>query len=369
MVTKAVAAIVLEDPFYGYLLLRQELIQDLSIPTAGTNGSRIRYNPKFIRNLSISQVKGLFKHEVMHVAHMHHLRRQRRGHEKWNAACDYAINPILKEAGVSLPDNGLFNQAWSGFSAEHIYNLLPEEEGGGHQGSIFVIWDFGGVEDAPGSEDPATREVMEQDVRQDVLQAINAAKIMGKMPAGLDRLIESIRESKMPWRQILFRFFRATAKGDYTWMRPHRRWLAHDMILPSLHSDALGPLVIGTDTSGSIAPQELESFFGCINGILKQTKPVSVHVIYCDAAVGNVQVFYPTDYPISAKRFAPKGGGGTDFRPVFDYIKEKDLHPCATLYLTDMYGSFPEKPPKYPVIWCATTDQKAPWGRTIQIKD
>jgi predicted metal-dependent peptidase len=365
-VTKAVAAIVLEDPFYGYLLLRQEIIQDPNIPTAGTNGLRLRYNPKWIRTLSLSQIKGLFKHEVMHVAHMHHLRRQRRLPGRWNKAADYAINGILVEAGVSLPDNGCFNDAWKEFSAEHIYNLMDDSD---DEESIFVVWNFGAIEDAPGSEDPTVREVMEQDMRQDVLQAINAAKIMGKMPAGLDRLIDSIRESKMPWRQILARFFRATSTGDYTWLRPHRRWLAHDMIFPSLHSDALGPLAIGIDTSGSIAQEELNSFFGCVNGILKQTKPESVHVIFCDAEVGSVQVFRPTEYPISANKFKPMGGGGTDFRPVFDYIKEKDLHPCAVLYLTDMMGSFPEKAPKYPVIWCATTDHKGPWGRTVEIKN
>jgi predicted metal-dependent peptidase len=361
---------VLEDPFYGYLLLRQEIKQTDNVPTACTNGLHIRYNPKYIRLQSISQIKGLFKHEVMHIAHMHHLRRQRRDPEKWNMAGDYSINGILKGAGVSLPDGGLFNDAWKDFGTEHIYNLIPDSDtSGGGGGSIFVVWNIGGVEDAPGSADPAKREVMEQDVRQEVLQAINAAKMMGKMPAGLERLVDSIRESRMPWRQILARFFKATAKGDYTWMKPNRRWLPHDIILPSLHSDALGPLVIGVDTSGSIAGPELESFFGCVNGILKQTKPESVHLVYCDADVGNVQKFMPTDYPISSRRFKPMGGGGTDFRPVFDYIAEKKLRPCAVLYLTDLMGTFPDAPPKYPVIWCATTSGKAPWGRTIEIKD
>ena len=86
MVTKAVAAIVLEDPFYGYLLLRMEMIQDPLQPTAVTNGAYIKYGPKFIRAQTLSQVKGLLKHEVMHVAHMHHLRRQRREPAKWNMA-------------------------------------------------------------------------------------------------------------------------------------------------------------------------------------------------------------------------------------------------------------------------------------------
>jgi hypothetical protein len=38
------------------------------------------------------------------------------------------------------------------------------------------------------------------------------------------------------------------------------------------------------------------------------------------------------------------------------------------IYLTDLYGTFPEQPPGYPVIWAAINDQQAPFGTTIQIK-
>jgi predicted metal-dependent peptidase len=364
LITKAVTAIVLDDPFYGYLLLRQEIEQSDEIEVAATNGKRIIYNPEKIRKMTPAEIKGLLKHEVMHIAHMHHLRRQNRDPNKWNQAADLVINAILIESGVTLPEGGLVDPQYKDYSTEHAYNMLPyapQSASGGQS------WNWGEVQDAPGLENETTRQQLEEDCKVELIQAANTAKMMGKLPAYIDRLVNQIRESKMPWRQILARFFRATAKADYSWLRPNRRFLASGIYLPSLYSEALGPVVIAVDTSGSVAGPELEQFFGCINGILRQTKPEAVHVLYCDAHVNNVQVFKSSDYPIKPERFKPVGGGGTDFVPVFEYVKKNRLNPVALLYLTDMYGRFPDKAPGYPTIWCATSEVKAPFGKTLEI--
>lgn len=370
--TKAVAAIVLDDPFYGYLLLRQEILPDRTISTACTNGLRIRYNPEFVNKLTLPQLKGLLKHEVMHIASMHHLRRGHRDPTKWNIAGDYVINALLKQANVDLPEGGLIDPKYADFSTEHVYNMLPDCDGSGgvpgDNGKFPPPWNFGEVEDHPGNTSEDAQQQLEEDVKLDVIQAHNTAKIMGKMPTGIDRLIDSVRQSKMPWRKILAKFFRATAKDDETWLRPNRRYLAHDIYLPSRHSEALGPLVIGVDTSGSVASAELEAFFGCINSILKHCRPEAIHVVYCDASVNSTQVLTTRDLPLKVSSFKPKGGGGTDFRPVFNYVKEHKLNPVALVYLTDMLGTFPAKAPSYPTLWCATSEVKGPFGRTLELK-
>lgn len=230
--TKAVASIVLDDPFYGYLLLRQKIVFDDSVDTAGTNGVEIRVAPKFIEKLSLGQLKGLLKHEVMHIAHMHHIRRQNRDPEGWNIAGDLVINAHLKKAGVELPEGGLIDESYAEYSTEHAYNLLPKGGGSGRlpgqqpgNGGFPPPWNFGGVEDHPDAKDEASREQLESDVKLDVIQAHNTAKLMGKVPAGLDRLIDEIKQSKMPWRRILARFFGSTAEDDESWMRPNRRYM------------------------------------------------------------------------------------------------------------------------------------------------
>ena len=373
-ITKAVSAIVLDDPFFGYLLLRREVKQTKSIDTACTDGQQIAYNPAFTRKLSMAQLKGLLKHEVMHIALEHHLRRGQRDSRKWNEAADHVINNMLIEAGAVLPEGGLHDKRYASMSTEHVYSLLPDEPPGDDEGGSNGSngnnpdWNWGGVMDAPGAEDEATREAMSEDLKVDLIQAHNAAKVMGKNSAQIDRLVARVRASRMPWRRLLARFFRSFAKNDYNWSRANRRYLAHGIYLPSLHSDNIGPLVVVTDTSASVGTEEHEQYLGAINALLKQTRPESIHVLCCDARVNEVQVFKPDQYPLPVTKLRFRGGGGTDFRPAFEYVSEKKLKPCALLYLTDMEGTFPEQAPSYPVIWCATTDIKGPFGKTVELR-
>jgi len=54
-------------------------------------------------------------------------------------------------------------------------------------------------------------------------------------------------------------------------------------------------------------------------------------------------------------------GGGTDFRPLLKAMEEES--PECVVYLTDMYGAFPEFPPDYPILWASIyKDSVAPFG-------
>lgn len=381
---KAKSNVLLDDPFYGYILLRHEIIQTRQVKTASINGQSIKYNPDFIRPLTQSQLKGLLKHEVMHIASMHHCRRGTRKPKEWNDAGDYAINNHLIKAGETIPDGGLVNPAYNGFSTEHIYSMLPPAPpgGGGSSGGNqpgnappdpnapppptgFSGW--GDVEDHPNAIDESSRDLVEQDTKLDVIQAYNTAKIQGKVPLGIESLVDKIRESKMPWRRILARFFRASAKSRENWKRPNKRFIDEDIYLPTKYSKTMGPVAIAIDTSGSISLPELETFFGCVNSILKHSAPSSIHVIYCDAKVQHVDVLTPQDLPLTVKKLKRHGMGGTEFEPVFEHIKENNINPDVLLYMTDMYGSFDFDKPAYPTIWCATSEIRAPWGQTIEI--
>jgi predicted metal-dependent peptidase len=78
-----------------------------------------------------------------------------------------------------------------------------------------------------------------------------------------------------------------------------------------------------------------------------------------------------------------KGGGGTDFRPVFDIIEdprkakehemeEFDEPPVCVVYLTDLDGSFPAEEPEYPVLWCVppgvNASRKVPFGEIVAVR-
>ena len=66
-------------------------------------------------------------HEVLHVANGHCWRQGPRDPDRWNDACDYAINPIVLSAGMVLPKGALVDARYTGKSAEEIYGLLTQE--------------------------------------------------------------------------------------------------------------------------------------------------------------------------------------------------------------------------------------------------
>ncbi|MGA2964414.1 MAG: hypothetical protein ABSD96_22355, partial [Candidatus Korobacteraceae bacterium] len=102
-IRKARTSLLLDHPFFGSLLFRLKSEEDRSIPTMATNGVVLRYNPAFVDTLNAATLAGVLAHEVMHPALQHHTRRAKRDPRRWNEACDYAINPLLLDAGLSLP--------------------------------------------------------------------------------------------------------------------------------------------------------------------------------------------------------------------------------------------------------------------------
>lgn len=368
--SKAISAIVLDEPFYGFVALRLEYITDDSIDTMATDGKVIRYNPQFVETLTIPELVGVLKHEYLHIIFFHHTRRGERDRQRWNEAADYVINAILIGEGQTLPDGGLFDRQYADYSTEQVYNMLPPDppKGKGGEGPPLIplkpTW--GLVEDHPDLKSEG-KDHIETDVKQMIIQAADTAKIMGKSPASLERYVETIRESKMPWHKFLWRYFTSSDTMEECWRKANRRWLAMDLFLPSRWSQAMGDIVLGVDTSASVHQTELDTYFGVMSKILRTCKPSKIHVIYCDAQVENVQTFKVTDLPLTAEKMKPQGGGGTRFQPVFDYVEKNKIKPKVLLYLTDMYGPFDFTPPKYDTIWCATSNQVAPWGRTIRI--
>ena len=127
-IQKARTTLLLDHPFFGSLLFRLKGREQRSISTMATDGVSLYYNPEFVDTLNSATLAGVLAHEVMHPALQHHLRRSGRDPRRWNEACDYAINPLLLDAGLSLPDGVLVDHRFRGMSAEQIYNLREAEE-------------------------------------------------------------------------------------------------------------------------------------------------------------------------------------------------------------------------------------------------
>jgi len=350
LMVAARTAALLDFPFWGCLSLRLKLVEDPTAGTAWTDGETLAFAPEFVEKLTAAQRVGLVCHEVAHVAHGHPWRRGDRDPRRWNIACDRAINGLLKQAGLQLPPGGLYEPADAGLSAEAIYSRLPVEppgEGAGGEGEGEKGNDpgkCGGVKDPQGETEAPTEASWEVAT----LQAAMTCKSQGTLPAGMERLVRTIR--KPACRDLvaaLMEFVQRSASEDYHWGSPNRRYAPMGLYLPSLKSSQMPPIAAAVDTSGSISPDLLEEYVGALQTVLDETRPEKLTVISCDARVHRVAEYQAgdeiskTDYP---------GGGGTSFIPALEEI-EKDDEVCVAIYLTDLDGRMPDKEPPFPVLW------------------
>jgi len=378
--TKAKTALLLDSPFFGTLLLRFRTEERQDISTAATDGKSLFYNPSFINSLTGDFLKAVLAHEVMHVALLHHTRREKRDAQKWNIAADLAINPLLIKSGFKLPQGALLAQEFKGMTAEEIYKRLPDDgqgqgqgQGGSGQGQGGSDpGNMGGVMDAPhdGPEGSALtaeeRAQAEESAKIATQQAAQAAKAAGSIPGGIRRIVEEIINPRLPWQDILRRFINSVAKNDYTWTIPNRRYISAGLYLPSMLSEQVGNIVLAIDTSGSIDNEALAQFGAELSAILDYIN-AELTVIYCDAQIQKVETYTKSDLPL---RLQAHGGGGTDFRPPFKYVHENGLNPVVFIYFTDLQcWAWPHEAPDYPVLWAAydSGETEVPFGEIMRI--
>jgi predicted metal-dependent peptidase len=169
----------------------------------------------------------------------------------------------------------------------------------------------------------------------------------------------------MNWREALMKYL-TPDNSDYTLTPMNKKLLPQEIIAPSMKEESLKDIVIAIDTSGSIDNEDLKVFMSELNGILRSFRNVSGYITACDA---DVHDFFEFDSNSDVVSMKVHGGGGTDFRPVFNRIKEKWLTPACVVFFTDGDGTFPPETdyPDYPVLWVIKNSQKteAPFGITV----
>jgi predicted metal-dependent peptidase len=391
-IQKARTALLLDHPFFGSLLFRLGARPTTSIETMATDGISLFYNPDFVDSLNAAELIGTLAHEVLHPALQHHTRRGGRNRSRWNMACDYAINPLLLDAGLTLPNDVLIDHRFRDMSAERIYNLIEEQgtapserststepsteggsgdkpsqpnQGGSEPNAPVTPGGFGQVLDASKPEGDDGGSVAEQarEWKMAVEQAENIAKLAGKLPAGVTRSLEQSEAAGVDWRELLRRAWSETIPSDYSWIPPNRRHIWTGLYLPGVRSEGAGEIAIAVDCSGSVGARQLGLFEAEIRSILEGQRPSRVHVLYFDTDVHKTEV-YEAGEPVA---LTPVGGGGTDFAPCFRWLDERGIVPQTLVFLTDLCGAFPKEAPAYPVLWASTDSRSVPFGQVIPI--
>ncbi len=68
-----------------------------------------------------------------------------------------------------------------------------------------------------------------------------------------------------------------------------------------------------------------------------------------------------------------KGGGGTSFKPFFQWVERENAHGNlpVCIYFTDGYGDFPSNAPDSPVLWLVLSggleSSRYPFGEVVRM--
>ncbi len=402
--TKLAAArtkLILDKPFLGALVLRlpMEVANQDWCPTTATDARKFYYNPEFIDCLNLDETQFVLAHEALHCALSHFARRQHRTKLHWDMACDYAINPLLIGDGLKAPPGSLYLQQFKGMTAEEIYPCLdekddeqpldnhvydkenskgtgssktekdlsseePEKQSSEEQGEQQPDPESGGGNvGEPQPLTPDEAETLNIQWQQRLAGAAQQAMQAGKLGGEMARMVDHLLQPQLPWRLLLARYMTASARDDFSYMRPSRREC--DFILPSLRSNQV-ELVVALDTSGSIHDEEMGEFLAEVNALKGQMR-ARVTLLACDSQLAEEA---PWIYEAWDEFNLPEkitGGGGTSFKPVFEWVDKQGLRPDMLVYFTDAEGAFPEREPGFPVIWLVKGKLKTPWGQRIQL--
>ena len=317
--TRARAALVVTQPFWGVLALNLRPVERTDVDTMGTDGESLVYSPDFVLSLSDPELRGVIAHEVEHVARLHHTRRGHRRPDAWNEAADYAINQGLLDGGFKLPAGGLVDPMFRNMSAEAIYSARAASEakdkerqqqqgqqkatGGQGQGSgqgqpqpgqgqpkpAKSKGGFGQIMDAPGGE--AGRAAAEAKAQQNTRQAAMVAKAQGagKLPGFISEIIAEMDKPRVDWRAVLRRFADELTLRETCWTKPNRGFAGSDFILPGHESVAPSHIVAIVNTSGSMDARALAAIGGELQGMLDESACEKISVVYADTKVQRVR--------------------------------------------------------------------------------
>jgi predicted metal-dependent peptidase len=391
IIEKAKTGLVLDAPFWASIQLKLKMISSDWVPTMGTDGERILYNPEFVKKIGLIKAKGVLAHEDAHVVFLHPFRRGDRDPELWNIACDYAVNPIILEAGFELPEGCLNDHRFIGMDAEAIYDILKKEmppqkpaKPGNKPGNQPGTPGPCGIQ-GPGQPQPQpptdpggcggvmdfphkTKEELEQkkkDMEIEVKNAIQAAKAMGKLPGGMQRQLDDLLDPTIDWREKFWQYADTYARNDYCFHRPNRRYLGQGVFLPTLRNLELGEVTMLIDASGSVSASELRELVSEGMGVLAAYEGVTLHVIFFDTVADRP---LDVDIDFDVRTLNVKKGGGTDFRPPFEMIDKAGLTPVCIVVLTDGECSrFPGNV-QAPVLWVLNQKNREfhpPFGEVI----
>ena len=393
-VLRARIQLALDQPFLASAVLHLPMRECAGVSwcrTMATDGYHIFYNPDWTGGLSTAELRGVIAHEVLHVVFAHSERRGEREPVRWNWAADFAVNLLLVEQGFELPAGGALDRRFVGLPSEEIYfRLLTDaargvEAAGGVGATGSGCSERSGILVDPGAdllspEDPRLVSVRSSDMpdrQQRVelvasLRASVAKHLEGRAATHLRQDLVAAARSQVDWKALFRQWLLDRIKHDWSAPPFSKRHIHRGIYLPSSSVQAPGHVVFAIDTSGSISQAQLSAILAEVRAY-RETFPCRLTVIQADASVQSVFSFPELDDVEAPRQMTILGRGGTDFRPVFEWVRAKAQDEVtALIYATDGYGTFPAQGPAWPTIWLVMpgglASEKFPFGVCVRLR-
>jgi predicted metal-dependent peptidase len=357
------------EPFYADVIRYLHKESTESIPTAGVLAKdgvmRMWYNPMFLGAYNGVQVKGIMKHEALHLTLEHTTTRRYNPHTIWNWATDLSINSTLTED--EMPPCGLrpgkafrepaewpegttqediertrrISQLIESFplnlSSEEYFGRLMENEDVQdmvEKGKQYVIGDSNSMDDHDGWDELSDeeREYMSGKVRQavkDAMERADSKNSWGSVPASMQAEIRRKVRGEIDWKAVLRNFVGTTNRADRmtSILRVNKKY-------PGIHAgstrDRVPSIGIFVDQSGSVGDSELELLFGELASLANRT----------DFTVFHFDTEVDKDSKTKWKKGRIQGAhrtrcGGTDFEAPTKFVNEGKERYEAVMILTD----------------------------------
>ncbi|MDD4843034.1 MAG: VWA-like domain-containing protein [Anaerotignum sp.] len=381
---------------------------NLSSLYVGTDGEKVLFNPRYLVERYQSDpvlVNRLYLHMLLHCIFRHPFHTGERDEALWGVACDIAVESMidglpLKATHLVVSDRRSetydeLKKDLKVLSAEGIYRKLSEKkftekEFGKLQLEFWVddhvFWEQkkedeqnndNQNDDSSQNQDESEQESREKQKQlEEKWQQIGEkmetnletfSKEMGENAGDLLQLLKIENREKYDYRRFLEKF--VTLKEDlrvdddsydYIFYTYGLSLYGNLPLIESLEYKEvkkIEELVIAIDTSESCEGETVRRFLEETYAVLSSSESffhkINIHLIQCDAKIQQDTIITSKEeLEQYMESFRLMGSGGTDFRPVFEYVDklilEKAFHNLKGLiYFTDGYGTFPRRRPSY----------------------